>query len=346
MNPKEILSYYGKVYPEAWKMADEMRMERGKELPFWPDWCFLPLAGSYSVIWNEAVKQGLVVGDTITNIDLIPDVGNIGALAAWRVTQGVYRFDSEVYESVINTNLSGDIPHDVFFNLPEWCLYIETPKLTFMGAPLLGFFVHLEYDINTHRKELRLVLNIDTGTNKPLLFPQILHLGGWSLLESIERAVKEAMRYAGKSTKLFKNSDKKLKELEQDYIPLVSLVLYICSANGEIGDGTIIPSKPKPKKTKKGLRLFPPQQAKTWNVGERMGAAIRKDKKIQKRTGQETSESARTSPRSHIRRAHWHGYWIGSKKKLEEREYVLKWIQPVLVNPKDGDLPTTIRPVE
>jgi hypothetical protein len=35
--------------------------------------------------------------------------------------------------------------------------------------------------------------------------------------------------------------------------------------------------------------------------------------------------------RSHIRRAHWHGYWTGPKKEPEKRKFKLLWLHPILV---------------
>lgn len=350
MKPREIVAYYGKVYPGIWKKVDYMISQKGIELPTWPEWCFLPLAGAYSIVWEETMKHNLTKEEMITNLKG-HDIGNIGALATWRATQGVYRFDNSVYESVINTDITGNIPHEILFNLPEWCLYIETPDLTFIGMSVLGFFVHLEHDINTERKELRFVLNIDTKRSAPSLIPLVIHLGSWSLLESIKRAAKESLIQVSLSEKEIEIYDISLKIMEKELTPLLSLVLYICSVNGEIGNGRIRPKNPLPKKTKEGLRVLPPKKAKVWGVGERMGAAIRRDKENQESINEPNKEERasnkeRTSPRSHIRRAHWHGYWTGPKKEPEKRKYILKWIQPVLVNPNAGDLSTVIRPVE
>jgi hypothetical protein len=37
------LGKYNREYPEAWSIVDRLRADRGKGLPWWPDWCFLPL---------------------------------------------------------------------------------------------------------------------------------------------------------------------------------------------------------------------------------------------------------------------------------------------------------------
>ena len=70
-----------------------------------------------------------------------------------------------------------------------------------------------------------------------------------------------------------------VEELTDDVSPLVSLVLYLCSQAAEIragGGGDRRPAPPQPVKTKKGLRLFPPERPTPWEVGYRLGAALRR----------------------------------------------------------------------
>lgn len=260
INPKNHLNYYSRVYRDAWRQVDQFRQGRGKDLPFWPEWCFLPLAGAFAIVSTEAESQGIDITIPSGRL-LINDVGIISALAAWRVTQGVYRFDPDIFQAVIDTPINGDLPHDVLFNLPEWCIYIETPGLDAFGREMTGFFAHLEYDANDNRKELRLALDLTTPKDStPRLVSQVIHLGPWSLLESVKKALREAKRV---SMDLFdaETVPPNLAEvIDDNLMPLVSLLLYICSVNGEIGDGKRRPSRPKPVKTKKGPRLFPPNK--------------------------------------------------------------------------------------
>ena len=53
---KQHLVYYGKRYPGAWKVVDEMRSEKGREVPDWPAWCFVPIAGAISIATAFAEK--------------------------------------------------------------------------------------------------------------------------------------------------------------------------------------------------------------------------------------------------------------------------------------------------
>lgn len=114
--PRDALVAIARKYPNAWKQVDEFRASRGKDIEQWPDWCFLPLGGAYAIVDDESRRK-----------HEFPDFGDIsrlGALAAWRVTQGIYRFDPAVYEAVRNTAIERNIPCDVVYHMPEWCIYI------------------------------------------------------------------------------------------------------------------------------------------------------------------------------------------------------------------------------
>lgn len=155
------------------------------------------------------------------NPDSTKDIAIVGALAAWRVTQGVYRFHPELFKAVWETSLEGELPVDLFFRLPEWCVYVETPGEKFYGISLSGFFAHLEYDMNDGRRELRLL--VDTGA---VLQGIPLHLSGRTIQGAIERTQQEvdavASCYHQRRVSLDLENQKLLGESIK---PLVSLVL-------------------------------------------------------------------------------------------------------------------------
>ena len=311
----------GKIYPGAWKKIDNFRADRGIELPNWPDWCFAPLAAWYAIVCAETERQAL-------DLQIIGDVSRLAALGAWRTTQGIYRFDPALYDAIIATKINGDLPCDVLYRLPEWCVYIETPDLNWFGSLIHGVFVHLEWDANTSRHELRLL--IDSESN---LIPIPLHIGKWSLHEAINRMKKEAstqsMLRGGAGITI------PVDDITDQIEPIISLVLYLCSVNAEIGDGVIKPKNPVAKSTKNGMRIFPVEKPKTWDVGVRIGAALRR---AYHQTETEHSlgvESEKNRP--HIRRAHWHGFWTGPKNTEAERKLGLKWLPPISINVVDSD---------
>lgn len=236
MRPLLHLAEYSRKYPDAWRFVDQMRASRGQALPAWPEWCFLPLAGPYAIVTHT--KGGLPY-----STQEIIDIAALGALAAWRVTKGIYRFDPDVYNDLIRTPLTGDIPHEVLFALPEWCVYVETPGMSLNPADgtytqVYGFFAHLEYDVNDKAVELRLLC--DTDDKSTPLVPQPIPLGPWSLNESLDRMIEKSKKNAlNFQTELNDyiaafSFERFKADLRQVVEPLVSLMLYLCAANGEI----------------------------------------------------------------------------------------------------------------
>src|SRR3954462_8485818 len=114
LRPGRTLGTFSRLYPDAWKQVDELRADR-KGLGGWPDWCFLPLAGAYAIVSP---------GTTLRSVDQSRPVGILGALAAWRVTEGIYRFDPTTFEALWKTPVTGEIPTELLVHLPEWCVYV------------------------------------------------------------------------------------------------------------------------------------------------------------------------------------------------------------------------------
>jgi hypothetical protein len=318
LRPGNFLHSFSRLYPDAWKQVDEFRAKR-KELGDWAEWCFLPLAGTYAIISK---------GKTVQSPNLVQHVGILGALAAWRVTQGIYQFDPTTFDALWKTPVTGDIPTEVLFHLPEWCVYIPTPENTWKGATLNGFFAHLEYDMNDRRTELRLVLDV-TGPAGDQLIVMPIHLGKGGVAEGVEAMLKESARHFPVTVY---SAPGEAERLSCDISPLVSLVLYLCSQAAEIreaGAGKRVPTRPKPQKTKKGMRLFATGHPSWWEVGYRLGAALR-----QALSEREPGEAIGThaSPRPHIRRAHWHSYWVGKRDQPDARSAILRWLPPIPVN--------------
>lgn len=323
LRPKLALAEAGRRWPQAWAQFDVFRAGRGKDLPVWPEWCFCPMAAAYAIL---SAYRGYR-SDTA-------QCGILAALAAWRVTQGVYVFDTDVFDAVWDTPLNSDIPADILYRLPEWCVYVATPGRTALDHPLNGFFAHMEWDANTGRTELRLVLDIghDAPPRSALsdcLIPIPLHIGSDSILSAVERSLRTSQRRADEQGVPF-DADSLISPITATVTPLVSLLLYLCSEAAEIGDGTRAPAYPSPVITRKhGPRLFPPDRATTWDVGVRLGAALRQARQAESNG----SGPGAGTVRPHVRRAHWHTYRVGAGRQGR----ALRWINPILVGTTSAD---------
>jgi hypothetical protein len=332
LRPRVILDGFSRLYPDAWIKVDDVRDMR-RQLGDWPDWCFLPLKGAYAVISDETV---------IKRPDQLKQVALLAALAAWRATQGIYRFDQSTLDALWKTPVTGVIPTEVLYHLPEWCVYIPTPGQTWRGEPLYGCFAHLEHDRKLQLTELRFVLDISASPGEQLILMPI-RLGVGGVAAAVETVLKETVRHVPVT---MDTTGCELDTLMGDVPPLVSLVLYLCSQSAEITDQhgpNRLPARPQPVRTKRGLRFFPPDRPTQWQVGYRLGAALRR---VESERAETDSNGTHARPRPHIRRAHWHSFWVGTWDEPEAREVVLKWLPPIPVNVQSvEELTATVRDV-
>lgn len=321
-------------YPGAWSQLSGMRERRGAGLPDWPDWCYVPVAGAYAVISGG--------GENRVTLDQGVDVGRLAALAAWRMTKGVYRFDADIMAALWETPLTGDLPSDLLLRLPEWCVYVEVSGREVMGVPLHGFYAHLEHDASDGHRELRLLLDYEAG-----LSPLPVHLVG-TLEEGLEQMTLEAELQAallGRDVAALRaqlgKTDQTNRRWAREVAPLVSLLLYLCSERPDIG-GQGVPSNPAPKRVKGGERLFASPNVRTWDVAYRLGAAFR-----QARAERAEAVDAKTgrSVRPHLRRAHFHTFLSGPRSGTQTR--TLRWLPPITVKfDPDEELPAVVRRVK
>lgn len=282
-SPAAHLAGAGKVYPDVWREIDQIRATKN-----WPDWCFIPIADIAKII--RADWRGR---KDIHN--MAADAARLSSMAAWRVTQGIYQFDPDLYEALITTSVE-TLPAEVLTLLPEWGVYIETPGHEMIG----GFFAHCEYDARYKRPELRLLLNTPDS-----LIPVAIPVVNGMLSDAINTATPGMGEMLGKICE-----------------PLVSLVLYICSVSADFGHYSAY--RPTPVKTKRGPRIFPPGSPTIIETGKNIGAVLRASRASYNNTPASGGTGRTVLP--HVRRAHWHGYWKGKPTRFE-----IRWMPPILV---------------
>lgn len=288
----------------------------------WPAWCWVPV----SVV--EGVLALGVAGGTRAVSDL--EAAAHTAVAAWRQTQGIYRFDPDVLDALWRTPVAGNLPTELLERLPEWCVYVETPGRSAFGTRIEGFYASLDFDTIRNSQLLRVALDSPDG-----LLPVPLELGG-SLGGAIDRLNADAARALGEG-RIDAETAAVGASVRAAVEPLVSLVLYLCSEAAEISDRR--DSSRHPEGFRDPVRV--PNSPTVWETSSRLGARLRAA-----RTAAEVSGGgAHAAPRPHVRRAHWHHYWTGSKSG-HDRRLVLRWVHPTLVGGDESGLVATIRDVD
>ena len=243
-------------------------------------------------------------------------------LAVWRYTQGIYSFDDTIANELIKSEISDDIPFEVFQRLPEWSIYIDTSNvlIDWNNEKLNDFWITLTTDELESKNEIYMVMDTE---NAPRTWS--FELKGESLNESLKLAFADYSPIIQDNNKLTINTNE-LSKMKK----LLSLVLYICSDEPESMylerefKLTDI-ERPKEKHTKhSGLTIFPADKCKNYILGLKTGAAIRKA--VETDTKRDIKSSGK---KTHIRRGHWHGFWTGSKNTTQTFKY--KWLFPMLI---------------
>jgi len=333
--PVKELNEINKLFPGIWKEVDAARFENEKKIKLWPDWCFLPVESWHGIVRNaflQRAKNADMSSLDYTKFSAISDLiygqtCSFAAIGAWRYTQGIYRFNLEFAKELCATELKGYIPATVLLRLPEWCIYVETPDLILNGVSISGFWAHLDSDTKSN-PSIRLMINVYEKT-VPFLIP----LGPWALEDAIRIGCDAFSRnYMSADKVSLIGVTVNAKEMSLALSPLLSMVLYLCSDEPEISDrqpGSTF-RRPQAKKTKKGWRIFPPEKPSIYQVGRNIGMILQKARAIGNHQA-----CGQKSPRAHLRRAHWHGYWLGAG---EDKRFSYKWLFPMIINGRSDEV--------
>lgn len=336
--PLTLLKYISQKYQGCWEIIEQTRKERGMEKSkiwtgkpvVWKDWCYIPMGTCLSIVEreNRSLSSLNMEQFLISN----RDAALMQVLAPWRQSKEIFSFDEELVkdleeESKYTVNMT--IPANIFLKLPYQGMYIETSERT-------GFFVCLENDPVRGDKELRFVfVDADTTNDNEPLIPGYI---SFEDNETIGEQVK-------KMYEPLNATDKMQAEIARQLASAFQLVLYLCS------------KQPDLRQTKKPVKRSAVvhdsyREVRQWDVGIRYGNAIRSyQKKIEEDSHNDdyaiTKRKSHAPMRPHIRRGHFHHYWVGPRNKPAERKQELIWLEPTFVNAGDADkLPTTIHSVK
>lgn len=329
--PLELVNRVANKYQDCWNIVEDFRND--STLPWWDKRCYIPIAAGLAIaadgdmskkaIWNSSLEADLIV-----------------ATAAWRLHKQVYLFDPAMEKVLINqADQNLKIPIDILNKIPFFCVYIETTTMEDMD----GFFVHFESDTNTGELELRFLIVLKDGD----IFPIPFHLieGG-----TIADEINASFEKANENQRMLHTNKYEIDDAK-DYArdlccKLLQLVLYVCSKNKEMVED---PVQKKITRQPKSFQFIKDKyrEVQRWNFGKKSGDFIRKfyktldfEEEVKKKNetnitnNPKRSKTNGTPKRPHLRKAHWHHYWIGSDNK-ENRTLELKWMAPMFIHKDD-----------
>lgn len=219
----------------------------------------------------------------------------------------VYEFDPDFAESILDEKWAELLP-EVIDYIPHYCFYIKLPFNSLSEGSVVSLS-EMDELVNGY------MYDYSFADNGPGVYPmpghdmstivntgeRMVHLGGFAIPKDFSMML----------------DDTPLGTYPRDLF--VNAVAYLCSANADIA-AVYSPKKEKRKNNGKKRSLA------TWHeVGYRIGAELRN----YMRTVSERSKKTGRTVRPHMRRAHWHRYWIGPHDG--ERRLVLKWVAPTMV---------------
>ena len=315
-------------HPVSLEIADKFYHDRAIVTGKCPDWCALP---SSLIAWYLA---GSNEKQAVLNILNQKTVYQLTAALLWSRNKMVYRFDKTLSDTLTAMPLDGKIPFDILDSLPYPCVYVEH-DMTLGGYRTIGFFARLDWGTKGDVKLLRFDFLKPYGEPISTFFP----VSGGTIKDSI-LALANRQTEAGIAEKVFTEDDVHNSPVAQSIIECVNLLLYLCSEKPDMPDDAKL-------KTRRSRDFYGnPKRAATWEVGTRIGAALRKAREAEKESEETApSEQSRSTPRPHLRRAHWHSFWTG-KRDSKERKLVLRWLPPIAVNIDGEELPTVVTPVK
>lgn len=341
ISPIRVLEYISKDYSGIWKTVEYRVIYNMMSGSFWNhEQIFLPIFYWLPMLlnikhpnWRKDKRKDKLPYMPTFGIDFI----SICAIGTWRYTKGIYKIDDEIASHFFIDDTDIKIPSTVLKNQPEWSIFVDTKNLNLSlnDEKVIGFWSNI--NCFPSKEE-----GLNNGTANLIIVPLFSKEVGYLLSASIPLDDNQFLsiekskdfllnfftecniNYEDKSTQI------ELNELNNFKKKIVQILMFIFQPEPDITehDKPIHSNitNPYPKRIKGEYRLFEAKKPRYFNVGTQAGKSLKQALATYKATGKTQAP--------HIRRAHWHGFWKGSRKN-NAQEFFYKWVAPVIVN---GDL--------
>ena len=301
---------------------------------------------------NKSAYQQVIDGGVDRNSVFVSySVEALQGAAAWRTTRLNYEFDPDFYDALAATPMKGTPPSQIFQRLPASAFFLSRKGgIQIDGEETLfhGFFV-VVFDnkilmmpiANNSVSSGKLVINLNQDSVESAL-DRVCEEGLDSSIRVIQghpNGTEAEKHKAIEQTR--KDWPRQEKRYRQRWGGALSCLMYLCTEDPDIDHKQI----PVAKAIHMGsrVRFASPKQNTQVAVGIRLGAMFRKCAASENQAQGSVFNPGNPMP-PHIRRAHWHTYWVGKKS---EQKPELKWLSPILVNAESPEqLTETIHRVQ
>lgn len=120
-DPVLISDIFCKKYLNVAANIEKVRLLRGKDIPDWPHWCFLPIKYWMLLFMDKP--------DISFTHELWQELQKFSVPGAWRYSKGIYTLHRLLLNTLTDTPLSEAPLWISFCAIPEWCIYVRPPGM-------------------------------------------------------------------------------------------------------------------------------------------------------------------------------------------------------------------------
>lgn len=320
--PLKIVQDWSRRYGSSiWKEIDDRKEFFSDRFGSWNPICMAPSELTTYVLLGNNSQLDASLGIALQ------------VLYSWRKFKKVYSINQELAELLIKSAEDTAVLTDNVMKLPFPALYIEFDGWLYDNQ-FIGAFINFDcpfIDAELNSRTLELQISLVNEENGIRVLPLVIK-EGFSIRDSLKH-------YFDLSSNDDTMSLLRHKELLDDArlaSQVVQIVLYLCAVNAEVDENPaqkkIYQKSTDGKKEKDVLR-----EVEKFDVGVRIGKAIKlhnNSNNSSKNVSDEAEETVKkyrngTKKRPHVRRSHFHNFWVGSgdNKHLE-----LRFLPPTYIN--------------
>ena len=244
-------------------------------------------------------------------------------LMNWNLTKRIYTINDDILSELISGNKNPSLPCDVLLQLPDYAVYVNCPiEFTNVKVGVSGFYATLTNNILFDGRvcpALQIIWGHVSTTENPKISSMVLLLDNTKdLNQAIAKTFSQAKEHLNSQDELSDSNNQLLAAF-------INCLLYLCQPEVDYKGGQ--PKCYVRNRVKLGMKIEPAKKITNVIVGEASGKQLREARVVAER---EFKEGKRKSP--HLRRGHFHHYWILDADNEGQAKLIVKWLNPIMVN--------------